>query len=51
MIATNNVEALEKSLEEGGYTVERNEKKEYQVISQGQAKPGHETLTLTNGSR
>ncbi len=51
VIETSNLEALEKSLEEGGYVVERNEQKESQKTSQGRATARSQTLTLTNISK
>lgn len=51
VIETRNLESLEKSLEEGGFVVERNEKPEFSRISQGRATARSQTLTLTNDSQ
>ena len=48
IVETSNLESLERSLEEGGYIVEHNEKTEPYQISQGRALTRSQTLTLTN---
>ena len=48
LVETPNLEALERSLEEGGFVVERNEKTEPCQISQGRGSTRSQTLTLTN---
>jgi len=50
VVETGNVEALEKSLEQRGFVIERNEQTEYRQISQGRAPAWSQTLALTNYS-
>jgi hypothetical protein len=48
VIEANDLELLERSLEEGGFTIERDAKTEPSRISQGRAPARSQTLTLTN---
>ena len=48
IVETSNPEALERSLEEGGFVIEHNEKTESYGISQGRALTRSQTLALTN---
>ena len=51
VIETRNLEALERSLEEGGFVVESNEKSKPCRISQGRASARSQTSTLTDSNR
>lgn len=51
VVETPNPEALERSLEEGGFVIEHNEKTEPYRISQGRGLTRSQTLTLTNISQ
>jgi len=48
VIEANDLELLERSLEEGGFTIERNANTEPSRISQGRAQARSQALTLTN---
>jgi len=51
VVETRNLEALERSLEEGGFVIERKERTESHQISQGRALARSQTSTLTNISQ